>query len=130
MVVNPTIGQVTPLTTATGCDTYRLCWSASAIASVTLLAPSLGARRPNAAGVSCARRAPRRSGKEATVTSGRSRSIACTTAAPTSRGDLVRRPTGGAKPVSAHIPASAIGPGYKIETPTPCGASSLRSDSE
>ena len=66
-----------------------------------------------------------RSGNGATIASARSASIAWTTAEPTSAGDRVGIPMGAGKPVSAHIPASRIGPGYTTDTPKPRGANSV-----
>jgi len=88
---------------------YRLCRRASAMASVIRRAPSFGAMRAKVAGVIRARRAPSRSGIGATHTCARLGSMARTTALPTSAGDLVRSPVG-ASPVSAHMPASRMGP--------------------
>src|SRR5262249_31100503 len=88
---------------SSGLVDYRLCLSASAIAPVSAVAPNRGASLATVAGML------------------RPRMRRCAVAT----GDRVGIPMGAGKPVSAHIPASRIGPGYTNDTPTPCGANQV-----
>jgi len=76
------------------------------------LAHSEALRQPrNGCRHAATKNAPMWSGNGATIASARSASMAWTTTEPTSAGDLFGMPMGAGKPVSAHIPASRIGPG-------------------
>src|SRR5438552_10470181 len=111
------------------CGSYRLWRSAAAMASVSSYTPSLGANLTTAVGAARPATAATRRPSGATVAMARFVSIACATALPTSTGERVVSPLGGLRFVSAHMPASRIGPGCTTETPTPWGANSPRSDS-
>ena len=99
------------------------CVHLRAIAGPPSLRTTLAAR----SGARPAIAAPPRERSEATSTSPRLRSIACTTALATSSGERVPTPGGSFTSESANMPASRMKPGNTHDTPTPPSCRSVRS---